>query len=68
MPKQIAVVNYDRCRPLVCEDGVCVAVRSCPRGLLFQETVFELPEPHPGVCVGCGICAQACPCDPIQLF
>jgi translation initiation factor RLI1 len=68
MPKPIAVVNYDRCRPRVCEQGECVAVRSCPRGILAQETAYALPEPRPGACVGCGICAQACPCDAIQLI
>jgi translation initiation factor RLI1 len=61
MAKQIALINYDRCTPLLCDGGVCNAVQECPHGHLIQEAAYEAPEPKPGPCVGCGICVQTCP-------
>jgi len=59
MPKKTAVLDYQNCEPKYCENGVCTAVFVCRRHVLKQEEPFEKPDP-PRMCVGCGICAQAC--------
>jgi translation initiation factor RLI1 len=68
MPNQTSVVDYDRCQPLQCDNGICNVVGACPHGFLFQEKAFELPEPRPGACVGCGICTQACLHDAVRMI
>lgn len=68
MPKRIAVVNYRVCLPEKCEDGVCLAVQACPKRLLKQEGRYEMPDPVSNMCLGCGICIQACPLEAIQLI
>jgi len=59
LPKKTAVINYEKCKPELCENGICNAVAVCDRGVLTQEQPHEKPDP-PFLCVGCGICTQAC--------
>ena len=59
MPKKIAVIAYDKCNPEICENGICLAVDVCKHKVMKQEKPFEKPDP-PLICVGCGICVQAC--------
>ena len=61
MPKQTVMVDYRKCRPEECEAGVCLAVQACPKDLLTQEASYEMPDPNPTWCIGCGFCVQACP-------
>jgi translation initiation factor RLI1 len=68
MPKPIAVINYDQCQPLLCDNGICNAVIACPHDFLYQEKAFELPEPRPSMCVGCGVCTQACLNDAVLMI
>ena len=60
MPKKTAVIDYEKCSPGYCEKGICAAVLVCSRGVLTQEGPNEKPDP-PMMCIGCGICTQACP-------
>lgn len=59
MPKKIAVIDYQKCKPESCQDGICLAVSACQKRTLKQEAPYEQPEP-PIICVGCGTCVQAC--------
>jgi translation initiation factor RLI1 len=59
MPKKTAIIDYEKCKPALCEKGICAAVLVCDRGVLTQEKPDEKPDP-PLLCVGCGICTQAC--------
>ncbi len=67
MPGKMALVDYRTCDPSRCEDGVCVAARSCPRKLLRQEAPFEPPMADSAPCKGCGDCARSCPAGAITM-
>lgn len=67
MPKKMAVVDYKDCRPEECEKGICLAVLACPKKLLRQEENYEAPDPVPNMCLGCGLCVQACPLKAVVL-
>jgi translation initiation factor RLI1 len=68
VPKQMVVVDYRICQPEKCDGGICLAVLACPKEVLTQEAPYEMPDPNPALCVGCGLCAQACPAKAIQMM
>ena len=61
MPGKMALVDYNRCRPELCEKGVCPAAQACTRKMLRQEAPFGTPMPDPFMCKGCADCVRACP-------
>ncbi|MFC1945825.1 4Fe-4S binding protein [Chloroflexota bacterium] len=61
MPGKLALIDFDKCDPKLCEAGVCTAAEACKRKLLQQESPYETPIPDPFLCKGCGDCARACP-------
>ncbi|MBI2851245.1 MAG: 4Fe-4S binding protein [Chloroflexi bacterium] len=67
MPKKMALVDYNLCRPAHCDRGICPAVLVCPQNLLKQEAPYEPPMPDPSICKGCGDCVHACPLKAIGL-
>jgi translation initiation factor RLI1 len=67
MPKQMVMVDYRKCQPENCEEGICLAALACPHKILKQEAPYEMPDPNPSMCVGCGVCAQACPLKAIRV-
>jgi translation initiation factor RLI1 len=67
MPKKTALINYDKCKPELCKNGVCHAIAVCDRGVLTQEEPYEKPDP-PLMCVGCGSCVQVCPMEAVILI
>jgi translation initiation factor RLI1 len=68
VPKQMAMVDYRKCQPEKCDEGICLAVLACPNKILKQEAPYEMPDPNPSMCVGCGLCAQACPLKAILMM
>ena len=68
MPKQMVVLNYRKCQPEKCDGGICLAVLACPQTVLKQEAPYEMPDPNPALCIGCGLCAQASPVKAIQMM
>jgi NAD-dependent dihydropyrimidine dehydrogenase PreA subunit len=67
VPKQMVAVDYHRCQPEKCDGGVCLAVLACPQKVLKQPAPYEMPGPI-AMCVGYGICGQACPAKVIQMI
>jgi len=67
MPKKMALVQFDKCRPEMCENGICTAAGACPRKLIKQEDPYDIPMTDPSLCKGCGDCAKACPAKAIMI-
>lgn len=61
MPKPKAYVDYNKCDPSLCPEGVCLAAEECELKILYQETPGEPPETTPAPCKGCFKCLLACP-------
>ena len=68
MPKKMALVQFDKCSPGMCENGICAAVEACPRKLITQEDPYDIPMTDPSLCKGCGDCANACPAKAIMIM
>jgi translation initiation factor RLI1 len=68
MPKKMALVQFDKCRPGVCKNGICAAAEACPRKLITQEDPYDIPMTDPSLCKGCGDCANACPAKAIMIM
>ncbi len=67
-PKLKVAVDYGKCHPERCDEGVCIAVLECPTKLWKQEGPYDLPYPIPGFCQDCGICVDCCPMDAISML
>ena len=65
MPKQKAYVNYDRCNPELCPDGICLAANECELRILHQDIPYEPPETTTAPCKGCFKCLFVCPAKAI---
>jgi translation initiation factor RLI1 len=67
MPTKVALIDFKKCSPQNCRDGICAAALACPHRLLTQEAPYEIPLPDPALCRGCGDCARACPLKAIKV-
>lgn len=67
MPKPTSLIDYQKCSPEDCENGICLAVLACPNKVLRQEAPYEMPDPYPGMCLGCGSCVLACPLGAVRV-
>ena len=67
MPGKMALVDYKKCHPEKCKDGICVAALACPHKLLKQESPYDIPMTDPSICRGCGDCVRACPGKAIEI-
>lgn len=61
MPRRQVTIDFSKCQPQGCGDGVCAAAAACPRKTLKQEQEFESPLPSPIACTTCADCQRACP-------
>ena len=68
MPKPRAMVDYGKCQAEKCDEGICLTASARPKGVPSQEVLYEMPNLSPALCVGCGICARACPFKAIQMM
>jgi len=61
MPLAAAAIDYQKCQPGECDNGVCAAALECPGKVLRQEAPYEFPFSHPSrFCKGCAKCVEAC--------
>lgn len=67
MPSKVALIDFNKCRPDTCENGICKAAQVCKYKLLKQEKPHEIPITDPFICKGCGDCARACPLNAIEI-
>jgi hypothetical protein len=51
VPKPRAMVDYRKCQPEKCDEGICLAVLACPNKILKQEAPYEMPDPNLAMCV-----------------
>jgi translation initiation factor RLI1 len=68
LPGKMALVQFDKCDPCQCKDGVCSALLACKHKLIKQEKAGEIPLFSPGSCTGCGDCVRACPRKAVQIY
>ena len=67
MSAKMALIDFNKCSPDGCDNGLCLAVQACQRKLLAQEKVYEIPMPDPVLCRGCGDCVRACPSGAVKI-
>ena len=68
MPQPKVALDYERCDPGSCEDGICAAAKVCEKKVLRQEAPGEMPDLYPSLCRGCIDCISDCPRDAIRLM
>lgn len=65
MPKPKAFVDYNKCNPELCPDGICQAAKECKLNILHQDAPYEIPETTDAPCPACFNCLRACPAKAI---
>jgi len=66
MPRKIALINYRKCVPEDCRDGICNAIKGCSRKVIKQEEPYDLPFIDMGLCLGCFECLPYCHKEAIE--
>ena len=67
MPSKIAMVDFNKCQPEQCENGMCLAAKACDKKLMKQLEPYEPPMTHASMCKACSDCVKACPFDAISM-
>ena len=60
MSAKIALIDYNRCDPKECKDGICKALSSCSKKNIKQEEPYETPFINTNLCTGFYECITAC--------
>jgi len=66
MPQKIAIINYNKCDPKECKDGICKAISACSKKIIKQEEPYETPFINASLCSGCYECIKSCPRNAIE--
>jgi Fe-S-cluster-containing hydrogenase component 2 len=59
-PKVKITIDYEKCNPGKCDQGICAALLACPTKLIKQMDPCDYPYPIAGFCQECGKCLEAC--------
>ncbi|MBI4302419.1 MAG: 4Fe-4S binding protein [Chloroflexi bacterium] len=62
-----AVIDPIKYEPTHCDQGRCLARKSCPVKAIWQEEPYAVPFLSAGRCNGCSKCLAACPIKAIYL-
>ena len=54
MAARSALIDFNKCKPETCENGICKAAQACRYKLLSQENIYDVPMAFTDVCRGCG--------------
>jgi len=68
VPQTKVALDYQRCDPSSCEEGVCAAALVCKKKVLKQEKPGEMPDLYPAMCLGCTDCISECPNEAIRIM
>lgn len=66
-PKVKMKIDYKKCAPNKCKNGICVAILACPNKLIKQLEPYDFPYPIPGFCQECAKCREACLSGAIEI-
>ncbi len=65
--KVFALVDYEKCNPDKCNEGVCVAAKACTHKVMKQiDGRHTPPVVFQDMCLGCWDCIEACPLDAVH--
>ncbi len=64
---RMLMLDYNKCKPEDCHNGICCAVQACPLDILGQEEPYDKPMMYSPVCKGCMECFRACPNSALEL-
>ena len=67
MGSKMALVDFHKCKPKKCNQGICLAAEACSHKLLKQEAPNKPPMTNPAICRGCADCVRACPLKAIKV-
>jgi len=67
MPSKIAMVDFNKCQPDMCENGVCTAAKACEKKLMKQLERYEPPMTKGSMCKACSDCVKACPFGAVRI-
>jgi translation initiation factor RLI1 len=67
MAARSALIDYNKCKPETCENGICKAAQACRYKLLSQENIYDVPMAFTDVCRGCGNCARIRPLHAVRI-
>jgi ferredoxin len=67
-PKVKITIDYNKCNPKRCGQGVCAALLECPIKLIKQIEPYDYPYPVAGFCQECGKCTEACLLEAISML
>lgn len=65
MPKPNAYIDYNKCHPELCDEGICAAAKECDLKVLRQDAPYESPYTTSASCKGCFKCLPVCPAEAI---
>lgn len=66
MPSVRLSIDYTKCNPESCPDGICPAAQACTLRILRQDEPYEFPHFFVTECQNCRKCVDACPAGAIS--
>lgn len=66
-PKVKITIDYKKCDPKRCNNGICSALLACPIKLIKQIEPYDYPYPLDGFCQECGKCVESCLLEAIKM-